>query len=86
MDERTRKALEEEQLAAAQAELERYCAEHPRSPTAARRPRLLQRGSSWVALLGSTLEDGVAGIGETVGSALRAFDVQYSNSVRPPRS
>ena len=67
------------------AEMERYCKEHPRSPSALRRPRIMIRGRSCVALLGSTLEDGVAGIGSTVRAALRAFDVQYSNSMKPPR-
>ena len=41
------------------------------------------RGRSCVALLGSTLQDGIVGIGGTIEAALRAFDVQYSNSVKP---
>lgn len=69
----------------ATTELARYCKQHPRSPTATRRPRLMLRGRSWVALLGYTLQDGVAGIGSTVAAALRAFDIQYSNSPKPPR-
>ena len=85
IDARTRKTLQDEQQAAALAEFERYCEQHPRSPTAARRPRLLHRGRSWVALLGYTPEEGIAGIGTSVPAALRAFDVQYLNSVRPPR-
>ena len=67
------------------AEMERYCREHPRSPSAVRRPRIMIRGRNCVALLGSTLEDGIAGIGSSVRAALRAFDVQYSNSLKPPR-
>ncbi len=67
------------------AEMEQYCKEHPRSPTAVRRPRVMIRGRSCVALLGSTLEDGIAGIGSDVRAALRAFDVQYLNSLKPPR-
>lgn len=67
------------------AEVERYCKRHPRSPTAVRRPRVMIRGSSVIALLGSTLQDGIAGIGATVEAALSAFDVQYTNSPRPPR-
>ena len=70
---------------AAIAEMERYCKEHPRSPSAMRRPRVMVRGRNCIALLGSTLEDGIAGIGSTVRAALRAFDVQYSNSLKPPR-
>ena len=69
----------------AAAEMDRYCEEHPQSPSAARRPRLLLRGRSWVALLGYTLQDGIAGIGDTVAGALRAFDVQYRNSLQRPR-
>jgi hypothetical protein len=76
---------QDEQTKQALAEMERYCEEHPRSPSAVRRPRIMLRGRSCVALLGSTLEDGVAGIGSTVRAALRAFDVQYSNSLKPPR-
>ncbi|MEO5720336.1 MAG: hypothetical protein ABIR71_02570 [Chthoniobacterales bacterium] len=68
--------------ALAETELNRYCDEHPRSPTAVRRPRIMRRGRSWIALLGSTLEDGVAGMGDTVRAALRSFDVQYRNSSR----
>lgn len=73
------------EVKAALAEMERYCEEHPRSPTATRRPRVMVRGRSFVALLGSTLEDGIAGIGSSVRAALRAFDVQYLNSLKPPR-
>lgn len=59
-----------------------YCEEHPRSHAAMRRPRIMSRGKLWIALLGSTLEDGVAGIGPTVEAALRAFDVQYENILK----
>lgn len=74
-------AMQEE--AEAEAEMARYCEQHPRSPTAVRRPRLMRRGSSWIALLGSTLEDGVAGLGSSVKSTLRAFDTHYRNSRKP---
>ena len=80
------KKSEEEENAAILAEVEKYCAEHPRSPAAVRRPRVLIRGRSCVALLGSTLEDGIAGIGTSVRTALRAFDLQSANSLRPPRA
>jgi hypothetical protein len=76
---------QDEQTQQALAEMERYCKEHPRSPSAVRRPRIMHRGRSFVALLGSTLEDGIAGIGSSVRAALRSFDVQYSNSLKPPR-
>ena len=83
---RTINKEEAEATAAANAEMERYCKEHPRSPAAVRRPRIIVRGRNYVALLGSTLEDGVAGIGLSVASALQAFDLQYLKSLRPPRA
>ena len=82
----SKKILEDERQAAAMAEMKRYCAQHPRSPSAKRRPRLLLRGRSWIALLGYTPEEGIAGIGGSVAAALEAFDVQYLNSLKPPRS
>jgi hypothetical protein len=74
-----------EEAAAITREVQVYCRAHPRSPSAVRRPRVMARGRSYVALLGSTLEDGVAGIGSSVGTALRAFDVQYANSLKSAR-
>ena len=64
--------------------MERYCAAHPGTPTAARRPRLLFRNQLWIALLGPAVEEGVVGIGQTIEAALRAFDAQYSAGLRPP--
>jgi hypothetical protein len=64
-------------------EMELYCAAHPRGPAAVRRPVLLRRGNVWVALLGKSIHDGVAGFGPTIQAALRAFDVQYHNMLRP---
>ena len=69
---------------AAVAEFETYCQAHPRSPSAVRRLKLTIRGPSCVALLGSSLEGGIVGIGATVAAALRAFDSQYLSSLRPP--
>jgi hypothetical protein len=68
----------------AMQEMEHYCAAHPGSPAALRRPRLSIRGRTFVALLGPAIEEGIAGFGDTVQAALRAFDVQYSRSLRPP--
>ena len=68
---------------AAVVEFQEYCEEHPGSPAAIRRPTLTVRGPSYVALLGSSLETGIAGIGSTVRAALRASDAQYLNSLRP---
>jgi hypothetical protein len=73
-----------EQEAAALAEMERYCAEHPESPAAVRRPRLFARGRSWVALHSKPLQHGVAAIGDSVRAALHAFDSQCGDSDRRP--
>ena len=61
-----------------------YYAEHPGSPSAVRRPELSVRSGTWIALLGRSMQDGIAGFGPTVERALRAFDVQYRNVLRPP--
>ena len=71
---------EAERQQEAARELERYCKQFPKSPSALRRPRLMLRGNSWIALIGSTLQDGIAGIGNSVDAALRAFDVQFVNA------
>jgi hypothetical protein len=63
--------------------VEAYCSAHPRGPAAVRRPKLVRRGNLWIALLGSNVQEGIVGIGATVESALRAFDVQYLSSLRP---
>ena len=61
-----------------------YYAEHPGSPSAVRRPKLSLRSGTWIALLGRSIHDGIAGFGPTVERALRAFDTQYLNLLRPP--
>lgn len=69
---------------AAMKRMELYCAAHPGSPSAARRPRLFLRSHLWIALLGPSVEEGIIGIGPTVEAALRAFDAQYLAGLRPP--
>ncbi len=64
--------------------MQEYCAAHPGSPSAVRRPQLLFRGDLWVALLGPSFDNGIVGIGPTVAAALRAFDAQYLAGLRPP--
>src|SRR5436853_2852670 len=61
-----------------------YCAAHPGSPSAARRPQLFLRSHLWIALLGPSVEEGIVGIGPTVETALRAFVAQYLAGLRPP--
>ena len=68
---------------AAMERMDLYCAAHPGSPSAARRPRLLFRNQLWIALLGPTVEEGIVGIGATVEAALGAFDTQYLAGLRP---
>ena len=69
-----------DQTLAAMQEMERYCTTHPGSPAAVCRPQLSIRGHTFVALLGPTIEEGIAGFGDSVQAALRAFDMQYSRS------
>jgi hypothetical protein len=76
-----RRAMDHAATAAEQMDL--YCASHPESPSAVRRPKLFVRGDLWIALLGPSLEDGIVGIGSTVTEALRAFDAQYSIGLGP---
>jgi hypothetical protein len=64
--------------------MELYCMLHPGSPAAVRRPKLLVRAGTWIALLGDSIENGVAGFGSSVEGALRAFDQIYLSSLRPP--
>ena len=64
-------------------QMEFYCAAHPGSPSAVRRPQLFFRGELWIALLGPNVEEGILGIGSTVATALRAFDAQYLAGLRP---
>jgi hypothetical protein len=72
------------EASAAQERLELYCMAHSGSPTAVRRPNLFFRSGTWVALLGDSIERGITGFGPTVEDALRAFDRQYLNTLRPP--
>ena len=66
-----------------QERVELYCAEHPNGASAVRRPRIMQQGDMWVAILGPNVTQGIVGIGNSVEGALRAFDVQYLNYLRP---
>ena len=70
--------------ATAVEQMERYCVEHPGSPSAVRRPQLFFRSDLWIALLGPNVAEGIVGIGSTVRAALRAFDAQYLAGQHPP--
>ena len=69
---------------AALEQMKLYCGANPASPSAVRRPQLFFRGDLWIALLGPSVEEGIVGIGPTVATALRAFDMQYLIALRPP--
>jgi len=71
-----------DQTLIAMQEMDRYCSAHPNSPAATRHPRLSIRGRTFVALLGRNIEQGIAGFGDTVQAALRAFDLQYCALLR----
>lgn len=69
--------------ATAMEQMKLYCTAHPGSPSAVRCPRLFFRTELWIAQLGPSIEEGIVGIGPTVGAALRAFDAQYLAGMRP---
>ncbi len=64
-------------------EMEDYCMLHPRTPAAVRRPRICRRRGTWIALLGPSIGDGIAGFGPDI-SALEAFNRNYLAALRPP--
>ena len=65
-------------------QMESYCAAHPHSPSARRRPSLSLRNGLWVALLGPNVGQGIVGLGYSVDAALQAFDRQYMVGLLPP--
>ena len=69
---------------AAMERMELYSMAYPGSPSAVRRPQLLRRGDVWIAFVGASIPEGIAGFGYTVEAALRAFDVQYLRALRQP--
>lgn len=58
---------------------------HPGSPSAVRFPKLFVGSGVWIALLGQSVRNGIAGFGPTIEAALRAFDTQYLLTLHPPR-
>jgi hypothetical protein len=69
---------------AARHRAELYCDLHPGSPAAVRSPKIFRKSGVWVALLGRSVEEGIAGFGPTVEAALAAFDRQYLDYLRQP--
>jgi hypothetical protein len=66
--------------------VEQYFGDHPDSPSAMRRPKVLRQGDIFVALLGRDVQHGIVGLGNTVENALRAFDLQYCIALRSPEA
>jgi hypothetical protein len=66
--------------------VEQYFADHPRSPSAARRPKIFRQGETFIVVLGRDVQQGIVGLGNTVKNALRAFDLQYYNALWPPEA
>src|ERR1700759_766245 len=71
---------------AATQRAELYWMAYPGSPSAVQQPRLFMRGKMWIALLGSSLRNGIAGFGPTIESALKEFDAQYLRALRAPEA
>jgi hypothetical protein len=65
-------------------EMEHYCMMHPRTPAAVRRPRISRHQGTWIASLGPSINDGIAGFGPDVSAALEAFDRNYLAALQPP--
>ena len=66
--------------------MEQYFADHPRSPSAVRHPKISKQGDTFIVLLGRDLQHGIVGLGKTLENALRAFDSQYLSTLRPPEA
>lgn len=66
--------------------IEQYSVAHPGSPSAVRRPKIFREGDIFIVLLGRDVQHGIVGLGNTVENAMRAFDLQYCNALRPPEA
>ena len=65
-------------------EMEDYCMLYPSTPAAVRRPRISRLRGTWVALLGPSIDDGIAGFGADISAALEAFNRNYLAALGPP--
>lgn len=52
------------------------------TPSAVYRPRLTIDGNQWCALYGDNLHEGVAGFGDSPGSAMYDFDRQWEKRLQ----
>jgi hypothetical protein len=73
-------------VTAAAERAEIYFMGRPGSPSAVRRPRLLFQSGKWIALLGDSMQNGIAGSGKTVEEALSEFDSHYLDALHPPKA
>jgi len=64
--------------------VKQYFADHPGSPSAVRQPKVLRQRDTFIALLGPDIQHGIVGLGNSVESALRAFDLRYVSMLRCP--
>lgn len=48
-------------------------------PSVLYRPAISIDGNQWCALYGENIQDGIAGFGDTVADAMRAFDEAWNN-------
>jgi hypothetical protein len=59
---------------------------HASRPSVVYRPTLSADGDQWCVLLGSDLQSGVAGFGDTPDLAMIAFDTNFYNAKTPAAS
>ena len=71
---------------AARHRAELYCQLHPGSPSAVQSPKIFIKSGVWIALLGRSVRQGIAGFGPTIEAALNAFDREYLNYLRQPQA
>ena len=58
-------------------DVEDFLQTHPRSPAAQLRPKLGVVGSVWLAYIGSKLQRGTSGLGQTPRGALEDFNLRF---------
>lgn len=58
-----------------------YTVENYERPSVLFRPKVFIDGTSWCALYGANLQDGVAGFGESPADAMYDFDINWSKKL-----
>ena len=56
------------------------------APHVIHKPRLLQEGDQWCALLGDNLQSGICGFGNSPAEAMQAFDKEWHKPIAAARS